>query len=165
MKHFFIIIIFLTLITPLKAQLYERSVGIRLGRTNGIFFDIQNEDLSSYRFMLNWRDGGRQLTVMKFFHRYKMDKLPASLSLYYGYGIHAGSSTWDQYKQDTEHGYYWEEMTAPVIGIDGLIGISYDLERIPVSLTCEIKPFLDFWGKNIIYSTPFDFALNAIYHF
>ena len=52
-------------------------------------------------------------------------------------------------------------MTAPVIGIDGLIGISYDLERIPVSLTCEMKPFLDFWGKNIIYSTPFDFALKV----
>jgi len=115
--------------------------------------------------MVNWREGGRQFTAMKFFHHYKLDKFPKFLSLYYGYGIHAGYSKWDQYKQDLEHGYYWEEISAPVIGLDGLIGVSYDLEQMPVSITCEMKPFFNFWGKTVFKTAPFDFAICAVYHF
>jgi hypothetical protein len=165
MKHLFITIILFISATSLMAQKFERSVGVRLGYSNGIFFDIQNNDLSSYRFMLNWREGGRQVTALKFFHQYKVDKLPSFLSLYYGYGIHAGYSKWDQYKQDMEHGYYWEVVSAPVIGLDALIGISYDLERLPLSVTCDVKPFFDFWGKKVFRAMPLDVAVSAIYHF
>ena len=153
------------LLSQLQAQKFERSVGVRLGYSNGIFFDIQNKDLSSYRFMVNWRDGGRQFTAMKFFHQYKMDKLPGYLSLFYGYGIHAGYAKWDQYKQDMEHGYYWEEISAPLIGLDGLVGLSYDFDRMPLSITGEVKPFFDFWGKSVFKAIPFDIALCVVYHF
>jgi hypothetical protein len=165
MKHLFIAMILFISATSLMAQKFERSAGIRLGYSNGIFLDIQNKDLSSYRFMLNWRDGGRQLTAMKFFHRYKVDKLPTFLSLYYGYGIHAGYEKWDQHKQDLEHGYYWEEVSAPTVGLDALVGLSYDLEQLPISVTCEAKPFFDFWGKKVFRAVPIDFAICAIYHF
>jgi hypothetical protein len=165
MRKLFTIIILLITLSPLFAQKFERSAGVRLGYSNGIFFDIQNNDLSSYRFMINWRDGGRQFTAMKFFRQYKVDKLPGFLSLYYGYGIHGGYSKWDQYKIDVEHGYYWEKISAPTIGLDGLIGVSYDLQRMPVSITCEMKPFFDFWGKSVFNAVPFDFAVCAVYHF
>ena len=165
MKHLFITIILFVAASTLMAQKFERSVGVRLGYSNGIFFDIQNKDLSSYRFMVNWRDGGRQVTAMRYFHRYKLDKLPKYLSFYYGYGIHAGYSKWDQYKQDMEHGYYWEEVSAPVVGLDALIGISYDLERLPLSVTCDAKPFFDFWGRKVFNAMPLDLAVSVIYHF
>jgi hypothetical protein len=165
MKQLFILTLFLLTLISVNAQKFERSAGIRLGYSNGIFFDIQNSDLSSYRFMLNWRDDGKQLTAMKFFRRFKVDKLPAFLSFYYGYGIHAGYSEWDQHITNSTHGYYWEKVKAPVVGLDGLIGVSYDLDRMPVSITCEAKPFFDFWGKTVFKTVPFDFAICAVYHF
>jgi hypothetical protein len=165
MKQLIFTIILFISATSLMAQKFEKSLGVRLGYSSGIFYDIQNKDLSSYRFMVSWRDGGRQLSAYKFFHRYKIDKLPKFLSFYYGYGVHAGFSKWDQYKQDTEHGYYWEKVSAPTIGLDGLIGLSYDLERVPVSITCDVKPFFDFWGKKVFRIMPLDFGVSAVYHF
>jgi hypothetical protein len=165
MKQLFITIILFISMTSLMAQKFERSAGIRFGNTNGIFFDIQNKDLSSYRFMVSWRESGRQLTAMKFFHRYKVDKLPRYLSFYYGYGVHAGYTEWNQNKRDKEHGYYWEKVSAPVAGLDAIIGLSYDFERIPVSITGDVKPFFDFWGRKVFKAVPFDFAVSAIYHF
>jgi hypothetical protein len=165
MKQIYLTIILFITASTLLAQKFERSAGIRTGNSNGIFFDIQNEDLSSYRFMVNWREGGRQFTALKIFYRYKVDRLPSYLSFYYGYGLHAGYSKWDQYKQDKEHGYYWEKVSAPVVGLDAIIGLSYDFDRIPVSITCDVKPFFDFWGRRVFKAAPFDFAVSAIYHF
>jgi hypothetical protein len=165
MKGILIGLLFLLTGTVVFAQKYERSAGVRMGYMYGVFLDIQNEDLSSYRFMVNWKDKGRQFTAMKYFQKYKVDKLPSYLSFYYGFGAHVGYNRWDQYKRDTEFGYYWEEVTAPVFGLDGLIGLSYDLNYMPVSITCEVKPSFDLWGKNIFKAVPFDFALCLIYHF
>lgn len=149
----------------LMAQKFEKSIGVRLGYSKAVFLDIQNHDLSNYRFMISWREGGRQFSAMKYFQQFKLDKLPGYLSIYYGYGIHAGYSTWEQYKQDTEHGYYWEEISAPSFGLDGLIGLSYDFDRIPVSITCDAKPFFDLWGKSIFKAVPTDIGISAVYHF
>lgn len=165
MRNIFIIILLLFSASTLMAQKFERSAGVRLGYSNGIFLDIENNDLSNYRFMLGWRDRGKQFTAMKYYHQYKIDKLPDYLSFYYGYGVHLGTAKWDQYKHDSEHGYYWEEISAPIVGLDGLVGVSYDLTKIPVSVTCEIKPFFDIWGKSIFKTIPFDFAVCAVYHF
>jgi hypothetical protein len=157
--------ILLLAMSSVMAQRFERAVGLRLGYSNAIFFDIQNKDLSTYRFMVSWRDNGRQFTAMKYFQYYKVDFLPSYLSLYYGYGIHAGYTSWDQYFRNEEHGYYWEEVSAPVVGLDGLIGVCYDLKRVPMSLTAEVKPFFDFWGKRIFNIGPFDLAISGIYRF
>ncbi len=165
MKRTILTILAVLTFSSLMAQRFEKAVGIRAGQTRAIFFDVQNKYLSSYRFMLSWRENGSQFTAMKYFHQYKMEIFPEYISLYYGYGIHAGYVKWDQYYQNTEHGFYWDEATAPVIGLDGLLGLSYDFKRLPVSITLEVKPFFDFWGKKIFSPNPFDFAVCAIYCF
>lgn len=165
MKRAILTILILLVVTSLMAQRFEKSVGVRVGQTNAIFFDVQNKDLSSYRFMLSWREEGTQFTAMKYYHLYKLDNFPDYISVYYGYGVHAGFTKWDQYYRNTEHGYYWDEASAPVFGLDGLIGLSYDFKRVPMSITCELKPFFDFWGKKIFSPYPFDFAVCAVYCF
>ena len=165
MKNLLTLIFILFLTQPMAAQEFERSVGLRYGGSNGIFFDVLNEDLSTYRFMLTWREEGRQVTAMKYYQHYKSDKIPKYLSFYYGFGAHAGYVKWVQYKQDIEHGYYWEDVTSPALGLDGLIGLSYDFERAPVSLLCEVKPYFDIWGKKIFNPVIFDFGICAVYHF
>lgn len=151
--------------TSVSAQMYERSVGVRLGYSSGIFFDKQNDDLSSYRFMMSVHEGGRYFTAMKYFRRYKTDRLPENISFYYGYGAHAGYVKWYQQGEDESYGYYLQKRSAPVVGFDALIGLSYDFEKLPISLTCDIKPFFDLWGRNAFKSSPYDFAIGAVYSF
>ena len=160
-----LLIISLLVTSTLSAQMYERSVGVRLGYSTGIFFDKQNDDLSSYRFMMSVRDGGRHFTAMKYFRRYKTDQLPDYLSFYYGYGAHVGFVKWYQQANDEEYGYFLEKKSAPVIGLDALIGISYDFDKLPISITCDVKPFFDLWGKSAFKTAPWDFAIGAVYSF
>lgn len=166
MKTFLIIIAILlaTLLTA-SAQMYEKSAGIRLGYTNSIFFEKQNEDLTSHRFMFNWREGGRNITAMKIIRNYRMTELPNSVSFYYGYGVHAGYVRWNKKITDTTHGYYWEKRTSTIVGLDAIIGLSYDLTTMPVSLTCDIKPYFDLLGPKSFHAMPYDFAIGAVYYF
>ncbi|MBN1924342.1 MAG: hypothetical protein JW798_00775 [Prolixibacteraceae bacterium] len=165
MKILFLLLILTLGLATVKAQKFERAVGIRLGHSSGIYYDVEKEDLSTLRFMITFREGGDQFIAMKYFHNYSFDKLPENFSIYYGYGIHAGYTKWEQYIQNEEHGYYWEKISAPVIGLDGLIGVSYDFRRIPLSITCDLKPYFDFWGKNIFKAVPLDFAFGVNYSF
>ena len=144
--------------------MYERSVGVRLGYATGIFFEKQNEDLSSYRFLYTWRNNGRHFTAMKLYRRYRLDEIPESFSIYYGYGAHAGFIKWSQ-EVNNENGYYWDKKSAPVLGVDVLVGISYDFEKLPISFTADVKPFFDFWGKKGIGGSFLDFSIGAIYSF
>ncbi len=165
MKYIILTSILFFALSTVKGQKFKRAAGIRLGHSSGIFFDVNHKDLSTLRFMVTFREGGDQLTVMKYFHNYKVSNLPGYLSIYYGYGVHAGYVKWDQYLRNSEHGYYWEEMTAPVAGLDALVGISYDFKRLPLSVTCDLKPYFDFWGRRIVSVVPFDFALGVSYSF
>lgn len=165
MKTFYILLLFLFVTSSLSAQMYERSVGVRLGYSSGVFFDKQNDNLSSYRFMMSVRDGGRHFTAMKIFRKYKMDNLPSYLSLYYGYGAHAGFIKWYDQGNDENVGYYLQKKSAPVLGLDAIIGLSYDFDKLPISLTCDIKPFFDLWGKSAFHTSPYDFSIGAIYSF
>ena len=160
-----LLILSLLVTTTLSAQMYERSVGVRLGYSTGIFFDKQNDDLSSYRFMMSVREGGQHFTAMKYYRRYKTDRLPNYLSFYYGYGAHAGFVKWRQQAKDENYGYYLETKSAPVVGLDALIGISYDFEKLPISITCDVKPFFDLLGKNAFNPAPWDIAIGAVYSF
>jgi hypothetical protein len=165
MKYILLLLVLMFTLVTAKAQKFEKAVGLRLGHSTGIFYDIEKEDLSTLRFMATFRGGGDQFTVMKYFYNFDVENLPENFSVYYGYGIHAGYVAWDQYIQSEDHGYYWEEINAPVIGLDGLIGVAYDFRRLPLSITCDVKPYFDFWGKNIFKAVPLDVAIGVNYSF
>lgn len=164
MKQFLFIILFLTAFSSIKAQQFNRAIGVRLGPYNSLFFDQQNDELSNYRFMLSWRENGKQFTAMKYYMRYDFGGLPEFLSFYYGFGAHAGYVKWDQRIVD-DSGYYWDKRSAPIAGLDGLVGISYDFDKIPISVICDVKPSFDLWGPKLFKMNPFDAALGVVYTF
>lgn len=160
-----LLIISLLVTTGLSAQMYERSVGVRVGYSTGIFFDKQNDDLSNYRFMMSTREGGRHFTAMKFFRRYKTDRLPDYLSVYYGYGLHVGFVKWYDGEYDPNYGNYLAKKSSSVLGLDAMFGISYDLEKRPISITCDVKPFIDLLGHNSFEVKPWDISFGMVYSF
>lgn len=165
MKTLLISILLLFAVFASKAQLYERKVGVRLGYATGIFYDKQIDDLSSYRFMMSFRGNGRHFTAMKYFQKYKLDQLPENFSFYYGYGAHAGFVRWYENVEVENVGNLTELRSGPVLGLDALIGISYDFQKLPISLTADVKPFFDVLGKRGFHSTVYDLSIGAVYCF
>ncbi|MDA3817311.1 MAG: hypothetical protein PF486_08035 [Prolixibacteraceae bacterium] len=160
MKHFLLFFIVL-LPALLPAQNYNRSLGVRTGSSRSIFYEIPNDGLSSYRFMLTSRNGGQNVAAMKIFRHYRMPELPEYLTFYYGYGAHAGYVRWkEEYDNRVDRHF-----SAPIAGLDALVGLAYDFTEIPVSLTIDARPFFDYGGANIFSISPGDICLGAILHF
>lgn len=165
MKLLYTSVLLLIISLSASAQMYEKAIGVRMGHSTGIFFDKQNDDLSTYRFMMSNRDDGRHFTAMKLFRKYNYGSLPDYMSVYYGYGAHVGYIRWNERIIEEDSGYYVRKHSAPVIGFDILIGLSYDFDHLPISLTADVKPFFDIWGKNTLNIKGSDFAIGAIYTF
>jgi hypothetical protein len=165
MRNFTLFIVLFATMSTAYAQRFTQSVGVRTGVVSGIFFNREEDNLTTRRYMLSARNSGMQLTVMKYKQLYKLDELPEDFSFYYGFGGHVGYMRWSESVSQPEVGYYWRERIAPLIGIDGLIGISYDLRRMPISITLDTKPFIDVWGRNTFSPVLFDVGLGVVYTF
>jgi hypothetical protein len=164
MKKILLIASLILSINCIWAQNFDKSIGARQGAASEIYFEKTNDDLSSFRVAASWRDNGRQLSVMKIHRTYGNEGLPENVSFYFGYGAHAGSVRWNQNISDSK-GYYWDERSAPVIGLNAIVGLSYDFREYPISITLDAKPYFDFWGSSIFRTTPFNIAFGAAYHF
>lgn len=160
MKH---LLLFLIVLLPaiLPAQNYNRSLGVRTGSSRSIFYEVPSDALSSNRFMLSSRDGGQNIAVMKIYRRYKMPEIPEYLTFYYGYGAHAGFVRWEEDHKNREDRHY----SAPIAGLDAIVGLSYDFTEIPVSLTIDARPYFDYGGANIFSISPGDICIGAILYF
>jgi len=160
-----LVILLLILVNLGFSQDREMAFGLRMGHSTGFFFDIENKDFSTVRFLVSDRNEGQQFTILKYQRIFKHEKLPTYFSFYFGFGAHAGYVRWDprrNYDYDDDH---YHEYAAPVLGLDGLVGISYHLEKLPVLVSFEAKPYFDLWGRNVFSMNPFDFGVSAAYVF
>lgn len=161
MKLFLFLTLFLMLSMPLFSQKYEKAVGATLGASRSVFIDFQNNDLSSYRLMIQNREQGYTFTALKIFRNYDIERLPDYISLYYGFGAHGGYVCWD--KTINKDQYNEKEVTysSPVFGLDGIIGLSYAVEKTPLAITCDTKPFFEFGGPFLFHVSPVYFSIGA----
>jgi hypothetical protein len=164
-KTLLILVILLVSYLTALSQSFDKYVGIRMGYTNGLFYEMEKDEMESYRFMFSRREGGSNFTAMKITRKYKLEELPKQVSLYYGYGGHVGFVKWDEKVTDPKYGYYWARRSSPVFGLDAIIGLSYDLVKQPISITFDVKPFFDVLGQDGFNAMPYDFAIGAVYCF
>ncbi len=146
-----LIVLLLTLIAPCaEAQFYQNAAGLRLGNASG----LSGKTLVNRRFALegiiSTRWSGINITALGEITQPLVDY--RGLSWYYGAGAHIGF--WD-YPGDSEQG------TKLFTGVDGIVGMEYTFEEIPLNLALDWKPFL-----NILSTTHFvwdEFALSVRY--
>lgn len=165
MKTFLLLTLFSSMVLVSRAQMFDKCIGIRMGYANGLFYETQIDDVDSYRFMYSSRNKGMHFTAMKITRKYKTEQFPEEFSIYYGYGGHVGYVKWNKAVTSNEHGYYWDQRSAPVLGLDAIVGISYDFKRQPISITFDVKPFFDLLGPDGFSAMPYDFAFGAVYCF
>lgn len=155
MKLFLFVPLLILFASPISAQDFEKSIGVTKGASNGIYIEIPNDELTSYRFMIQNRDRGYTFTAFKIYKHYDIDKLPNELSLYYGFGVHGGFVSWEETINKGKHDEEDITFSSPVFGLDGIIGFSYALGKTPLSITLDVKPFFEFGGPRLFRVSPF----------
>ncbi len=155
-KIIFVIAILISAAFHTNAQEYNTGIGLRGGPSNGLTIKHFITGETALEGLLATRWDGFNITGLYEIHANAFDT--PRLNWYYGFGGHIGF--WDGNKND-----YWFDHAGnyTVIGIDGIIGIEYNIETIPFNIGLDWKPginFVDytgFWGDEAAISVRFIF--------
>jgi hypothetical protein len=129
-----------------SAQEYNTGVGIRLGTSQGLTVKHFISQRSALEGLLSTRWQGFELTGLYEVHdqAFEVDRL----NWYFGGGGHIGF--WNGDNTYNRWGDQGENYV--VIGIDGILGIEYNFEDVPINLSLDWKPafnlsgYSGFWG-------------------
>ena len=161
-----ILSILISLPIILNAQDFKRSVGFRGGESTGITFRFFSDENNAAEALLSFRDGGIQFTVLKELYMPVLLKYSDHIFLYKGYGGHIG------YSQRTHHDFFegnnvnWYHLkSAPLLGIDGVMGLEYRLFKYPLTGGIDFKPFAEIGGRRFFRLNLWDFAFTLKYTF
>jgi hypothetical protein len=137
-----------------QAQDYKTGIGFRGGLSNGLTVKHFISGNTALEGLLSTRWGGFHLTGLYEIHA------PAfsvnGLHWYYGVGGHLGS-----WQTNSKNPWWNDDDSHTVIGIDGIVGIEYNIGAIPFNISLDYKP-----GFNLIGHTGFwgdEFALSIRY--
>jgi len=121
------------------AQDYKTGIGLRGGLSNGLTVKHFIKENTALEGILSTRWSGFNITGL-----YEINNRGAfdvnRLNWYYGAGAHIGFWDSDASWAAEDHGAY------TVIGIDGILGIEYNFEAIPLNLSLDWKPAINLIG-------------------
>jgi hypothetical protein len=152
----FVTFILILLVSTLKAQDYNTGLGLRAGVSPGISVKHFFSTNMAGEGILTVRWGGFNVTGLAEWHLQVFDT--EGFYFFYGGGAHLGA--WDSGRD-----YYGTSTdgTKVFLGIDGIIGLEYAFQGIPLSIGLDWKP-----GMNVISDFGFffdDWALSFRYLF
>ena len=140
MKYLLTLAAALMLSSAATAQ-YDQAIGFRGGFFSGITYKKFVSQDFAFEGILHTRYAGWQLTGLGEFHAQAFDV--TGLNWYYGAGAHVGMF---RYHQNSP--YFTEESGSTVIGlgIDGILGIEYNIGSIPINVSLDWKPAFNLLG-------------------
>jgi hypothetical protein len=163
-----LILAFFLLPSILNGQIKIRQAGMRLGYSSGIFYQVSSEEGNAevgYNGMLSWRNHGAQLTGLKIIYETTLDGISPDLYFAWGYGGHIGFIYSDHVKFMGEDYYFSSERFCPLIGGDGWVAAEYRVHDIPLSISLNVKPFIELTVPSFLRVVPWDFAVSISYIF
>lgn len=128
-----------------QSQDYIRSLGFRAGLSQGVSYKQFYSTTDAIEGILSVRWRGFYVTGLWQRHAQAFDV--RSLYWFYGGGAHAGF--WDGGTNP------WFDDNRAVIGIDGIIGLEYVMDDIPLNIAADWKPafnligYTGFWGDEL----------------
>lgn len=143
------------IVTTSVAQDYNTGIGFRGGPFLGLTVKHFISERSALEGLLSTRWKGFEITGLYEIHNQAFDV--DRLKWYYGVGGHLGFYNGDNTT--------WGDIgnTYTVVGIDGIIGLEYSFDEIPINLSLDWKPSFSFIGYS--HFTPDGAALSLRYIF
>jgi hypothetical protein len=141
MKYFLLLPLFLFSFFDANAQYdYKTAVGARAGFSQGITVKHFIGRTSAVEGIVSFRYRGFVATALYEIHANAFDV--SHLHWYYGVGGHVGF--WDYY--DGHPWYDDDDGAKTAIGIDGILGIEYNIQEIPINVSLDWKPAINIIG-------------------
>lgn len=142
MKRFIYILAFIFIGTNSFSQDYNTGIGLRFGLSNGITVKHFLGSKTALEGIISSRWKGVKLTVL---YEFDFETSVDRLHFFAGFGGHIGSwyekhVPWSNGKSDNyRHN---------VLGVDGIVGLEYNFDEIPINLSIDWKPAINLWGYN-----------------
>jgi hypothetical protein len=138
-----LIITFFT-VSLMNAQEYKTGIGIRAGNASGLTIKHFNSHKSAVEGLLTTRWQGFDVTVLYEVHNRAFDV--DHLTWYYGGGAHLGF-------YNGSYAYWGNTGTSyTIVGIDGILGLEYSFDEIPINIGIDWKPALNLVGYSGVWS-------------
>jgi hypothetical protein len=148
-----------------SGQDYRNGIGIRFGGlTSGITYKHIGSS-GGFEGILSF--GYRSFVITGLYEKHNDIDGSPGLRWFYGAGGHVGFFRYGGYyywHRDAKHFYYVEDdgPSRSIVGIDGIIGLDYKFNNVPIDVSLDLKPFVDFWNGPYGF---FDGALSARFTF
>jgi hypothetical protein len=136
----FLLIAF-TCTTRVNAQDYSTGIGVKFGGIQGISVKQFTTSDAAFEIVVGGRWGGVEALVLYEIHApaFEVD----GLFWYYGAGGHIGF--WEGHRHSP-----WSRHRSSFVGIgvDGVLGMEYKIETVPITLSLDLVPAFNIGGYN-----------------
>jgi hypothetical protein len=139
-----------------SAQDYTTGIGVRTGYYNGLTVKQFLGGKSAVEGIVTTRWQGFNVTVLYELHRWSAFDVDR-LNWYYGVGGHIG------FWNGTYTTWGVSGTSYMVIGIDGILGIEYNFEEIPLNLSLDWKPAINLIGYSSFWVDGAAFSARYIF--
>ncbi len=122
---------------------YSNAIGVRFGGTSGVDFKHKFDSRNSMEVIVGAFRNAYGVTGL--YERNVLTQV-TGLNLYFGLGGHIArtySRRIAYYGNDRY--YYTTYSNGVIIGVDGVAGIEYKIPKVPLLLSLDIKPFVEFY--------------------
>lgn len=144
-KGLILSILMISFFMTVQGQNYKTGLGIRAGLTSGLTAKYFFEQNTAVEGILGIRYRGIHTTVLieKQTHAFNTSRV----YWIYGLGGHIGfyNNGTNDLPYDADYG------RGPELGVDGIVGLEYDVVDIPFTLGVDIKPFFDLVAPAFVY--------------
>jgi hypothetical protein len=169
MKKYFItlIIAFFFLSGIAAGQASIMQVGVRAGYRGGLFFQVNADagsDGTGYMAMLGLNNG-IQITGLRTIYETTISEISPDLFFVWGYGGHAGFIFTDHIFYFGDRYSFQDERFCPLFGVDGWLAAEYRFHQFPVTISLNIKPYVELTIPAFVRIMPWDIGLSAAYVF
>ncbi len=123
-----------------QSSTYTTAFGVRGIGTSGLTFKHFTGSTRAFEGIVGFGPDAFSLTVLTEFYGPAFDE--PGLRWYYGIGGHLATQTrWVNYRTDNR--VYQRESDDIGIGVDGIFGIEYKINPVPIAISVDVKPFLE----------------------
>jgi opacity protein-like surface antigen len=130
-KTLTVILVLAALATGAQAQSYKSAIGLRGGDPSGITFKTFINSTNALELIAGTGYWGHNFAITGFYQWQKPTDWTPNLDWFVGPGAHIGF--WNDYYRD-DYG------TGILLGVDGIIGLEYTLDDIPLNFSLGIGP-------------------------
>ena len=114
-----------------QAQSYKMALGLRGGDPSGVTFKAFISSTNALELVVGTGYFGHNFSITGFYQWQKPTGWTPNLDWYIGPGAHVGF--WNDYYRD-------EYKTGVLVGVDGIVGLEYTLDDIPLNFAIGMGP-------------------------